>query len=200
MSIQILLEPESKNNKSLDLYCNSVETHSIETDELKINGVVVEPYALKYSSLGNEVYIPSISPTTVIYLTPLSNGIGSMIFTAFTAGKQLRIETIGKINSGTINNIVSYIVMDNGVAISSVDLGSISWTPYAGVRFVTIYNFINDTQAYCYSTFDKDGGGLINTSVSVVNFNNTASHPLDLAISAIAGCGFTHQNTTMTYS
>jgi hypothetical protein len=34
MSIQLLLEPDSKNNKSLDLYCNS-----LDTNELSINGV-----------------------------------------------------------------------------------------------------------------------------------------------------------------
>jgi hypothetical protein len=50
MSIQILLEPESKNNKSLDLYCNS-----LDANQLLVNGVPVGSSSTK--ALTDPIYL-----------------------------------------------------------------------------------------------------------------------------------------------
>ena len=39
MSIQILLEPDSKDNKSLDLYCNSIEANEYTVDTLNVTNI-----------------------------------------------------------------------------------------------------------------------------------------------------------------
>lgn len=59
MSIQILLEPESKNNKSLDLYCNSINANDLKIDNL-------------------DCKILTVANTTYPYEYPLQNAISIM--------------------------------------------------------------------------------------------------------------------------
>ena len=65
MSIQLLLEPESKNNKSLDLYCNSIESNELKIDDLTTFNLNVE---------GDLIVQNTVYPTVV----PLGNAISMM--------------------------------------------------------------------------------------------------------------------------
>lgn len=64
MSIQILLESDSKNNKSLDLYCNSLEANEYKVDTLTATAIETDTL-----TVNNTVY-----PTIV----PLGNAISMM--------------------------------------------------------------------------------------------------------------------------
>ena len=95
MSIQILLEPDSKNNKSLDLYCNSIDANEykvatltanhIITDSLTVDGVGYPNTSLPNGrsiisgsglSMGYAVSPHLMAGVPVIYNIPFSVGDG----------------------------------------------------------------------------------------------------------------------------
>ena len=69
MSIQILLEPDSKNNKSLDLYCNKIEANEYKVNNLDATTIDATTINTGTLTVNNTIY-----PTIV----PLGNAISMM--------------------------------------------------------------------------------------------------------------------------
>jgi hypothetical protein len=127
-------------NDWMAIGCNTIRCNSLDTAELKIDGAVIQPVLLKFSSNSASNPIIPIFPGPVIVVSPISAGIGSTLFSyPFEANKQLTITTIGQINSASASNVIGYGVMDNGILVSLNTLSSTIWAPFDSVKFVNKY-------------------------------------------------------------
>lgn len=179
-----------------DLLANtSVTTNTVNCTTLKIGGETVKATPLVYSSTGNAT-VGSIYPaiTTIVYgATP---GMGSLTSNGYKAGDQLQVVTRGIINSATANNVVS-VYLYGSSQLSEILIPSATWTTSTDIVVTSIYNFINTTQAYFYSTVSLPADNQ-NVSYSTVNFPAIVPYDLSIALNAVAAASFTHINTTIT--
>jgi len=180
---------------------NTIKCNSLDTGELKVDGNIVQPVLLKFSSNSASNPIIPIYPGPVIVVNPISAGIGSTNFTyPFEANKQMTITTIGQINSVAASNVIGYGVLDNGILVSLNTLSSTTWAAFDSVKFVNKYVFINSTTARLFSYYQKNGGQMICYSPGNVVFQNTLTHPLDVSFTATSACDFSHYQTMITYA
>jgi len=180
---------------------NTIKCNSLDTAELKIDGNVISPFLLKFSSNSAANPIIPIFPGPVIVVSPLSAGIGSTLFSSpFEADKQLTITTIGQINSTAASNVIGYGVLDNGFLVSLHTLSSTTWAAFDSVKFETKYVFISPTVARQFCCYEKNGGAMICYSSGNVTFQSTLTHPLDISFTATGACDFSHYQTTITYA
>lgn len=134
MSIQILLEPESKNNKSLDLYCNS-----LDTNELSINGVPVgSPTTMAltsaiYSQLNlsgvSTVFNPTAPTCEIQDITGCIDGQVVMFFSCRDTSTSITIKNGFYIR--TSNGLDCLLPSTGGVAIGV-------WSSFLGYMTLTL--------------------------------------------------------------
>lgn len=179
---------------------NTIKCNSLDTAELKVDGAVIQPVLLKFSSRGGSV-TGNIFPGPSIFVNNISPGIGSMDLTfAFEANRELRIVTLGQINSTAVSNVISYKINDTGVQVDSHNLSSTSWLPFDSVRFESIYVFTSPTQAKAFANYTANDGHMINYSTGTVTFQSGSNHMIDVALSATSACDFSWYQTTVTYA
>jgi hypothetical protein len=181
-------------NTSIKEWMN-IGCDEISCNSLKIDGETIRPTPLVYSTLGNST-TGSIYPaiTTIVYeATP---AMGTLVSYGYKAGDQLQIVTRGIINSATSSNIVS-VYLYGGTQLTEIQIPSSAWTTSTDIVVTSIYNFINSTQAYFYSTVSLPTDNQ-NVSYSTVNFPGLVPYNLTIALNAVATASFTHINTTIT--
>jgi len=174
----------------------SVTTPTVYCTTLNLAGETIRATPLVYSSLGNYT-TASIYPaiTTVVYsATP---GMGTLVSTGYKAGDQLKIVTRGIINSATSSNVVDVYLYGGALQISNIQISSGAWTTSTDIVITGIYNFINATQAYFYSSVSLPTD-IQNLAYSTINFPATVPYNQTIALSAVAACSFSHLNTTIT--
>jgi hypothetical protein len=185
-----------------DITCNEllantdVTTQTVYCTNLSIAGEIIRATPLVYSTTGNST-TGSIYPaiTTIVYgATP---GMGTLVSTGYKAGDQLQIVTRGIVNSATSSNVVSVYLYGGATQLNEVQISSGAWTTSTDIVVTSIYNFINATQAYFYSTVSLPTDNQ-NVSYSTINFPATVPYDQTIALSAAASAIFTHINTTIT--
>ena len=156
MSIQILLEPDSKNNKSLDLYCNKIEANEYKVDTLDATSIETDTL-----TVNNTVY-----PTIV----PLGNAISMM--TGNFSSLSYAVSPYVFLNSLPQTYILTPVAQTvGGVGTSTLGLSS-------------AYIAICDNSLYSYDfTFEFSSGsvGIVNAYLVLQNnvvLNITQSIPL----------------------
>jgi len=179
----------------MNIGCNDIMCDELNCSVLKIGGEAIRVSPLVYSTLGNYT-TASIYPaiTTVVYeATP---AIGTLTSTGYKGGDQLQIVTRGIINSATPSNIVS-VYLYGGSQLTQIQIPSGAWTTSTEIVVTSIYNFINSTQAYFYSSVSLPGA-IQNYAYGTVNFPALAPYNQTIALNAVAACSFSHLNTTIT--
>jgi hypothetical protein len=185
-----------------EITCNAllanteVTTQTVYCTNLSIAGETIRATPLVYSTLGNST-TGSIYPaiTTIVYeATP---AMGSLVSTGYKAGDQLQIVTRGIVNSATASNVVSVYLYGGATQLNEVQISSGAWTTSTDIVVTSIYNFINSTQAYFYSTVSLPTDNQ-NVSYSTINFPALAPYNLSIALNAVASASFTHIQTTIT--
>jgi hypothetical protein len=157
MSIQLLLEPESKNNKSLDLYCNSIDASELKIDDLTTFNLNVE---------GDLIVKNTVYPTVV----PLGNAVSMM--TGHFSGLSYAVSPYVFLNS---------LPQTYTLGAVAQTVGGVG-TATKGVS--TAYIAICDNSLYSYDfTFEFSSGatGIVNAYLVLQNnsiLNITQSIPL----------------------
>ena len=188
-------------NTWMHVGADTVKCNSLDTAQIKFNGFTVQPEILKFSSNSSANPSIPIYPGTTIVVEQLSTGIGSMNFQyPFEANRQLKIVTIGQIDSNSATNVISYKILDNGILVNDNTLSSTIWAPFDSVRFENTYVFISPTVARSFCYYQKNNGQMICWSQGNVTFQSTATHPLGVAFSATSACNFNHYQTSVTYA
>jgi hypothetical protein len=180
----------------MNIGCNDITCDELNCNLLKINGEIIKPTPLVYSTLGNPTTASIYSTiTTVVYeATP---GMGSLVSYGYKAGDQLQIVTRGIINSGFPTNNVSVYLYGGATQLNEIIISSGTWTTSTDIVVTSIYNFINATQAYFYSTVSLPADNQ-NVSYSTINFPATVPYNQTIAMMSVAPASFTHINTTIT--
>jgi len=173
-----------------------VTTQTVYCTTLSLAGETIRGSPLVYSSLGNPTTASIYSAiTTVVYeATP---AMGSLVSTGYKAGDQLQIVTRGIINSGFLSNNVSVYLYGGATQLNEIIISSGAWTTSTDIVVTSIYNFINATQAYFYSTVSLPTDNQ-NVSYSTINFPATVPYNQTIAMMSVAPASFTHINTTIT--
>jgi hypothetical protein len=183
MSIQLLLEPESKNNKSLDLYCNSIEANeytvttltatSIITDLLAVDGV-----GYPNTALPNGHSIMSGSGVSMGYaVSPyLCMGVPASYSIPFSVGDGLDVAFGDTAKTFQSSSVISY--------------GD-------GIHYTyKVCGVMNNTQPF--TGYYMKLGGIILNSIPTVNYlMNTVPQYVEISGSFSILSGFP-SSTTMT--
>jgi hypothetical protein len=179
----------------MNIGCNDITCDELNCSVLKIGGETTRATPLVYSTLGNPTTASIATITTVVYeATP---AMGTLVSTGYKAGDQLQIVTRGIINSTFLSNNVSVYLYGGATQLNEIIISSGAWTTSTDIVVTSIYNFINSTQAYFYSTVSLPADNQ-NISYSTINFPALAPYNLTIALSSVAPASFTHIQTTIT--
>jgi hypothetical protein len=172
-----------------------VTTQTVYCTNLSLAGETIRGSPLVYSTLGNPTTASIATITTVVYeATP---AMGTLVSTGYKAGDQLQIVTRGIINSSFLSNNVSVYLYGGATQLNEIIISAGDWTTSTDIVVTSIYNFINSTQAYFYSTVSLPTNNQ-NISYSTINFPALAPYNLSIALSSVAPASFTHIQTTIT--
>jgi hypothetical protein len=86
MSIQILLEPDSKNNKSLDLYCNSLEANEYKVNTLDVTTIDAVAITTGTLTVANVGYPTTALPSGHTVMSGSGSSIGFAVSPHLMAG------------------------------------------------------------------------------------------------------------------
>ena len=143
MSIQILLEPESKNNKSLDLYCNSINSNDLIVKNTVYPDIVPLGNAISmmtghFSSLSYAVspyvFLNSLPQTyTLGAVSQTVGGVGtvtkgvSSAYIAICDNSVYEYDFTFEFSSGSVGTVNAYLVLQNNIVLNitqSIPLGT----------------------------------------------------------------------------
>jgi hypothetical protein len=181
MSIQILLEPESKNNKSLDLYCNSIDANEytvstltashIITDLLTVDGVGYPNIALPSGhtvmsgsgvSMGYAVSPHLMTGIPAVYSIPFSVG-GGLDVAGGDTNQVFQSSSIVHYGDGlrynykvcglmtTTQPFTGYYLKLGGVVINAIS--SVNYLMNTGQKFVEIEGSFTILSGFPLSTY-----------------------------------------------
>ena len=156
MSIQILLEPESKNNKSLDLYCNTIDANDLKMDNVDCKTLTVantlypETYPLQNAisvmsgvngnlkyAVSPYVFLNSLPQTYNINGTPQTVG-GDTTSTKGLSSSYIAIcdnslysyDFVFQFTSGVVGTVIASLVLNNTNVLTitqSIPLGTANY-------------------------------------------------------------------------